>query len=632
MNTMQQKSLWRDGLYALLFVTVGVSGAYATPPAHHPLLSPTQNKEQRVMQDGKPVLHSTLPKTVIFNQTAGDASRVSKIIVRYFSDAGCAGSPLGSYTTPNGTHYDITVNKSFGLDAVSAWNVGTLKAGIADMSTVGSMAVFLLSTDDTTPQANFTGSSCGTNPSFCCAPVTCTDGQCTSSLGDTPQNFTLKTTAAIGDPANGGVIGCQNTGVGTNLYDLIIPTTDNNAGIRWGVDGSITGANSAFNGAINSQYIINYMASVGFPLPTYAAGICSIYGSTGGFENWFLPAPDQVACLYNNRASLPLNAVTYWTSRELTPGDARARNFSDGTSPALPKSTLANVRCAQSIYPTNHTAYVTNYSTNSVSKCAINSDGTFSACNLASHGGPAFAGPTGIAINKQETIAYIANQNNGALSICPLESNGHFGVCTPAASTPFVGPLGLALNAANTLLYVTDFNSGNMVYSCTVNEDGSISACTSFGSGFNSPAGIVQNKQGNRTYINNYFGTNTSVCTTSSCNTPSSLNTTTSNGIALNHEGTMVYIVNYNGAFVASCRTNDDPASGLGPCSTGPVGGINGPSGVVVDDDKGIVYVVSYNDQKVFMCALNGLGVVTSCSDTGGTDFVTPYYIALTKK
>ncbi len=173
----------------------------------------------------KSVLTST--KMVMFQQAVSsgtDATSVSKVTLAYFTSSNCTGSKAGSgfYTTPDGTSFPISVGTAFGLVAASAWNVGSTQLSIADMTTIQSIAVTLKSTNNNTPQANFSGVS------FACVPVTCSSGECISGSGT--QSFQLKTTAAIGDPADGGIIACMNGG----LNNLVVPATDNSTGIAWG--------------------------------------------------------------------------------------------------------------------------------------------------------------------------------------------------------------------------------------------------------------------------------------------------------------------------------------------------------------------------------------------------------------
>ena len=297
----------------------------------------------------------SLTKMVNFNKTSGDATTISKITLSYFTSANCSGTgagtnpgsnPLPSYTTPNGTSFTISTGTPFGLVAVSAWNVGRTKLSIADMTTIRSVAVMFKSTNNNTPQANFSGLS------FACISVTCTTGpagQCTSGSGT--QSFTLKTTAAVGDPADGGVIACMNGG----LNNLVTPTADNSTGIGWGSSGTTpTGATSRSDGATNTTTIVTALGSGS----SYAARTCSTYSAAGGFTSgWFLPAGNntstgQLNCLFTNRTTIGgfANAM-YWSSTEVLAASALMQSFSNGLQNSQSKTSSLRVRCSRAFTP-----------------------------------------------------------------------------------------------------------------------------------------------------------------------------------------------------------------------------------------------------------------------------------------
>jgi hypothetical protein len=330
----------------------------------------------------------TAPKMVMFQQAASggtDATSVAKITLSYFTSTDCTatnGTSVPTYTTPNGTSFAISVGTPFGMVAASAWNVGNSKVSpaVADMTTIQSIAVTLKSTNNNTPQASFTGIS------FACVPVTCSAGpigQCTSGNGT--QSFQLKTTAVVGDPADGGIIGCKNTGVSPNLFNLVVPASDNNSGtsIVWATNpgGSSTllgsTAQSSTNGATNTTVIVNCLSNsscpVGVTVPTqtaasnYAAGFCSLYSATGGFtSNWFLPAGGNVGgtqqdCLFTNRVAIATGAAvsggsgfaatTYWGSTEASSTNAWRKNFSGGGTGNVSKTTTVLFRCSRVFTP-----------------------------------------------------------------------------------------------------------------------------------------------------------------------------------------------------------------------------------------------------------------------------------------
>lgn len=126
--------------------------------------------------------------------------------------------------------------------------------------------------------------------------------------------------AKPGDNLQGGVIACLEGG----LNDLIAATADNSAGIQWGGSGTITNAQSATDGAGNTATIVGVLGAG----TTYAAGVCDAYeidsaGNTpcvGGntcYNDWFLPAENQMSCVRKNRNQIGgFNKVFYWTSSE----------------------------------------------------------------------------------------------------------------------------------------------------------------------------------------------------------------------------------------------------------------------------------------------------------------------------
>jgi len=291
------------------------------------------------------------------NTTSGtDATSISKITLSYFTSINCTaanGTSVPTYTTPDGTSFAISVGNPFGMVAASAWNVGNTQVSptVADMTAIQSIAVTLKSTNNNTPQASFTGIS------FACIPVTCSSGECTSSSGT--QSFQLKTTAAIGDPADGGVIACMNGG----LNNLVVPTTDNNTRIEWGISGITTNATSTTDGATNTATIVAALGS-----GIYAAEICSTYSAAGGFTSgWFLPAGNNVTtagqlnCFYTNRTAIATGAAvsggsgfasaSYWSSTEVSLNFAWGQNFSNGDQVSIDKLNNRRVRCSRAFIP-----------------------------------------------------------------------------------------------------------------------------------------------------------------------------------------------------------------------------------------------------------------------------------------
>lgn len=302
--------------------------------------------------------HAFWVKTVLFNPTGGNATSISKVTLSYFTSTDCTGTgygtnpgsiPLPSYTTPNGgPSYPISTGTLLGLVPASVWNVGVNKLSIlsSDMPNVRSIAVTFRSTNSNLPQTNFSGNS------FACVPVTCTtgpSGQCTASGSITTQNFTLKTTYTFGDPADGGVIGCLG---GPPLNNLLAARTDNavplSPGLQWGFYGSdVTGAQNTSDGAANTAVLVG----IAGPGTSYAAGLCQAY-TVAGYTGWFLPATNQLTCLYAHKTDIGGFDTTnpyYWTSVNSGSFTADIVEFFGGTVFGLDKSQPYGVRCTREL-------------------------------------------------------------------------------------------------------------------------------------------------------------------------------------------------------------------------------------------------------------------------------------------
>lgn len=359
--------LQRNACILIAFASIGLSPT--TSSAKPKSITPVQLLE--TILPGEPWDRGVFsaPKTVMFQQAASggtDATAVAKITLSYFTSTDCSGPPAPdtapTYTTPdNSNTFSINTATSFGIVASSVWNVGNSKVSPAisttypgnDISNILSIAVTFKSTINNTPQTNFSGSS------FTCLRVTCAaDNECTLVSGATTRSFQLKTTATIGDPADAGVIACQVSS-GDN-FDLVAASLDStqafNPGLRWGPAGTVPGADSLTDGATNTSDIVT--AFNPDPLTDYAAGLCVAYPTTvatGGYNTWFLPAKDQLHCLYTHRVAIGnFDLITnpfYWSSTEDSPNDAWMQRFDNGTQIPDFKLSPNGVRCVEAFTP-----------------------------------------------------------------------------------------------------------------------------------------------------------------------------------------------------------------------------------------------------------------------------------------
>ncbi|MDF1677418.1 MAG: hypothetical protein P1U32_01840 [Legionellaceae bacterium] len=281
----------------------------------------------------------TATKTVNFQQSLSggtDATTVAKVQLGYFTSADCTGALAGTgfYTTPNGTSFNISVGSPFGLVAASTWNVGVNQLGIStgDMANIQSVAVTLKSTNSDVPQSNFS------NNSFACVAVTCATNACTSAAGT--QIFQLKITAAVGDPADGGVI--------ADVVGLIATASDAGS-YEWGGNGTTTTARSFTDGAENTSTIVTTLGTSS----NYAALVCNELSIRGGYTTgWFLPALDQLSALYTNQANIGgFTTGRYWSSTEQNSTKAYFQRFNNGSRFSDDKYFAFRVRCVRAFTP-----------------------------------------------------------------------------------------------------------------------------------------------------------------------------------------------------------------------------------------------------------------------------------------
>ncbi|MDI9819273.1 hypothetical protein QM427_08920, partial [Tatlockia sp. PL877] len=159
-----------------------------------------------------------------------------------------------------------------------------------------------------------------------------------------------------------GTIACLNGG----LNNLIAATADNSVGIRWAeviMDGVITNATSPADGAANTAAIISALGG-----GSYAAQLCNDFtvdseGNTpcqagnACYNDWFLPATDQLSCLYDEQIAIGgFSPNSYWSSTALASDpdpewDVFEIDFTTGTLFMESKVVFRRVRCVRAFTP-----------------------------------------------------------------------------------------------------------------------------------------------------------------------------------------------------------------------------------------------------------------------------------------
>lgn len=162
---------------------------------------------------------------------------------------------------------------------------------------------------------------------------------------------------AVGAACGGG--GLRYGGMYNGAHYMVAPSNCNYAGNScaggadssstegllesWGVVGTVYGASSTSDGKANTALIAT--------APGGAARRCSLM-TVGGYSDWFLPALDEATSLFYGKAGvhfLSTSAYSYWTSTEVSAGNAYMVKVSSGTSASNGKGGDQLFRCVRRI-------------------------------------------------------------------------------------------------------------------------------------------------------------------------------------------------------------------------------------------------------------------------------------------
>lgn len=162
----------------------------------------------------------------------------------------------------------------------------------------------------------------------------------------------------VGQMTSGGVVGCLKSNGGPS--NLIVSKEDNVDKISWSGITNVIGALSHLNGKTNSL-LINQALEKRYG--RYAAHICKDYavnsagqdcvpGTEGCYHDWYLPAIDQLDCLYTNKDKVQgFKHDNYWSSTEFNAEKAWYESFRLGRPYTLNEFGFISVRCVRDFDP-----------------------------------------------------------------------------------------------------------------------------------------------------------------------------------------------------------------------------------------------------------------------------------------
>ena len=127
-----------------------------------------------------------------------------------------------------------------------------------------------------------------------------------------------------------------------NGSDLYVHPVDNADYTPWGDSPSYTGATSKTDGRENTRKITDAHGE-----GEYAAYICDTLKAYG-YEDWYLPAADELNAIYSNYNKLiDLESDNYWSSTEVSDYRAWRQNFYNGAKDTIRKYNNGTVRCVR---------------------------------------------------------------------------------------------------------------------------------------------------------------------------------------------------------------------------------------------------------------------------------------------
>jgi 6-phosphogluconolactonase (cycloisomerase 2 family) len=233
-----------------------------------------------------------------------------------------------------------------------------------------------------------------------------------------------------------------------------------------------------------TQYPLNVTMSSALVQRAYIANqtansvtVCDINSSTGSPANCAEKFDVSISAPYD----VILNSTNTFAYIANTPSDMISicsvnSNGSIGTCSTFADVSLDLNFTGLRINNTGTLLYSTNYNANKVVACPINSNGTL---NLCFDVGPVISFPTGrIAFNAAGTRAYVANYVDNTISICTVNVGGTFSSCSTFSDPAIGGPMAVDTDTASTHLYISCNTSPSSVVTCNINNDGSLSACT----------------------------------------------------------------------------------------------------------------------------------------------------------
>lgn len=224
------------------------------------------------------------------------------------------------------------------------------------------------------------------------------------------------------------------------------------------------------------------------------------------------------------------------------------------------------------------------------------------------------SGPTDVVVNPTGTTAYVTNYTSGTVSEIDL--------ATGVVTTINVGtnPTSIAIDPTGTFAYVTNYDNpgtGTDVTRILLSD-----RSTTTISGFNGPRFVVFASTGNRAYVSNQTGSTVSVINTAT-NTliPGELITVGSGpqDMAISANGTKLYVSRTNAGAVAVVDLTTKTSPGV----TTPITGLSDPHGLALYSSESKLAVAAQTDNAIKFYSTSSLALLSTLTGFSSPQAVT---------
>jgi DNA-binding beta-propeller fold protein YncE len=294
------------------------------------------------------------------------------------------------------------------------------------------------------------------------------------------------------------------------------------------------------------------------------------------------------------------------------------------------------LKVAPSVAPTY---FVANSGNNNILKCFADPNSGSLSCDIAS-GTLSFQDPRGIALNHNNTMAYITNFTSHTISPCSINSNLIIEECATPVHSGGSFPIGIALNASNTRIYVCNYAS-NTIYLCPINNKTLGPCINTDATDLPSGAGvedIVLTKEGDGAYLVLREVSKVYYCPIiqpsgkfGNCHDTGANNLNTPNGIALNNAEDVIYVAPFLSPSLTQCPMDTTTHMVGGDCmlSSPSTSGLN--AGIILNRAGDMAYVSNYYPGKtLYQCPITD-GILGNCVASSTEGIINqPYYFAMT--